>query len=169
MYTKTIPHSDFKGKPQNKVIHMNLTENEVFKNIVKLQAMFEWMESVSKGERREMAGEDVVEFYTNFEDVLLEAWGEPSDDGQYFDKTNRYKYASSALHAAAMKMFVTDPQECAKMLDGIIPDGLADMVKEADANLVRAAEGSKDAGQTQAIQELMAQNRELMARLETEK
>ena len=133
MYTKSIPFHDFKNKPRNMEVNFNLEEREVFKLLVEFQAIFNWQEKI-KGPERELETEEVIEFYNNLEEILLSAWGVPSDDGLYFRKSGRYDFEESKLFAACMKMFVEDPKEANDLLDGLMPKGLRDMVKKADAN-----------------------------------
>lgn len=135
MYSKSIPFKDFKGNPRNATVQFNLTEPEVFKLLVPLQAIFDWQESLRNSGERELTTEEVVEFYNNFEEVLLSAWGEMSEDGLHFRKAGRYEFEESALFAACMNEFVTNPEETQKLIDGIMPKGLQEMVKKADANV----------------------------------
>ncbi len=139
MYTKKIPFKDFNDNPHNSVVHFNLTEREVLKNLVSLKTIIEWKDSMG-GPDRELTTEEVVEFYNAFEDILLEAWGEPSADGLHFRKGGKYEFEESALFNACMVEFVTNPQETGSLLDGIMPKGMEDMVRKADANMIKAAD-----------------------------
>ena len=116
MYTKKIPFKDFKGNPRTIEVNYNLTETEVIKLFREFQAVFEWRESL-RGEERILTSEEVADFYTSFEEILLSAYGEPSDDGLYFRKGNRFDFEESALHNAAMVMFLTEPAETMKLVD----------------------------------------------------
>jgi hypothetical protein len=96
VYTKTVPFKDFKGKPRNEVVHFNLSEREVFKLLPELQAVFHWMDSNKEADPRELGVDEVRDFYNEFEAILLEAWGIPSEDGQHFRKSERYDFEESA-------------------------------------------------------------------------
>lgn len=135
MYTKSVPFRNFKGKPANQVVNFNLTEREVFKLLPQLQAIFEWKETLKGRGTADLPTEEVIEYYNNFETVLLEAWGEPSEDGMYFNKGGRFEFEESALFAATMLMFVTDPEETSKLLEGIMPKGLESVIDKATKNL----------------------------------
>lgn len=165
MYTKQIPFKDFFDKPKNATVHFNLTETEVFKLLREFQLVFNWRESMAGQELRELDTGEVIEFYTAFEEILLSAYGTPSADGLYFDKTDRYKFESSALFAATMVMFVTEPEETGKLIDGIMPKGLEDMVKKADANL---AELAKKEGTSTDVQRQIAELQAKLAQQEAE-
>jgi hypothetical protein len=134
VYSKTVPFKDLNGKPRNEVVHFNLFEREVFKLLVEFQNIFKWQESI-KGETREVETREVVEFYDNFERILLEAWGEPSSDGLHFRKGGRYDFEESALFNACMVLFVSDPGETSKLIDELMPKDMQELVKTAEVNL----------------------------------
>lgn len=155
MYSKSFPFKDFNDKPHNTMVYFNLTEPEVFKLLVELKAIFAWHESL-QGPPRELEAAEVVEFYTNFEEVLLTAYGTPSPDGLSFKKGNRYEFQETALFAAIMVAFVTDPPETLKFLTDIMPKGLPELVKKADDNLAAAM---KDADTPEALRAEIARLR----------
>lgn len=140
MYTKIIPHKNFKGKVRNQEVQFNLTEHEVLKLLVEFKAIFEWQERL---EAREPDAEtdtaEVIEFYNNFEDILLAAWGELDESGDHFKKGGVYEFRESSLFHAAMKLFLEDQSEANKLIDGLMPEGLKDLVIAADSNLAALA------------------------------
>ena len=161
MYKKSIPFKDFKDNPRTMEVQFNLTIPEVVKLMKEFKAVFDWQESMG-GEPRDLDPTEVVEFYTNFEEILLTAYGKMSDDGLLFKKSGRYEFEESALFAATMVYFVTNPEECMKLIEGIMPKGMADIVKNADENLAQMA---KEAGDD----DLRAQVARLQAQLEAAK
>lgn len=156
MYSKQIPYTNFQGKPKNKTVHFNLTESEIFKLLPEFQRVFTFRRNQEGDEIRKLDANEVVEFYTDFEKIMLEAWGVPSEDGEHFRKAGRYEFAESAMFSACMVMFLTDPAETGKLLDAMIPKELANIVETADANLVKMAENPKTAD---ALQEEIARLR----------
>lgn len=140
MYTKTIPHKNFRDKPRNQEVSFNLTEHEVMKLLVEFQAIFDWQDKLKKqGDDRPTDTEEVIEFYNNFEEVLLTAWGELSENGDHFRKGGRYDFAESSLFHATMKYFLQNPSEVNELLDGLMPKDMQDLIKAADANLATLA------------------------------
>lgn len=156
MYTKQIPFKDFLGNPRNETVHFNLTETEVFKLLVEFKAIFEWRDSL-KGDVRELETEQVVEFYNSFENILLEAYGVPSPDGMYFRKGGRYDFEESALFNACMVEFVTNPEETTKLVDGLMPKDMENLVRKADDSLAEAAKNSSDEQLKAELNRLRAQ------------
>jgi hypothetical protein len=155
LYTKQVPFKDFFDKPRNATVNFNLTEREIFKLLAEFQAVFAWRDSM-RGPERMLETQEVVDFYTAFEEILLSAYGNPSEDGLHFRKAGRYEFEESALFNACMVMFVTEPEETTKLIDGIMPSGMEEMVRKADANMAKAAEESNDDQLKAEILELRA-------------
>lgn len=156
MYTKSIPFKDVDGKACNETVNFMLFERDVFRLLPQLKAVFDWQDSM-KGEKRELTTEEVVEFYTNFEEILLAAYGKPSADRKSFNRGNRYEFEETALFNACMVEFITNPQETGKLLDDILPKGMEDLVRKADDNLAKASSETKDEDMQAEIARLRAQ------------
>lgn len=140
MYTAKIPFKDFNGKPRGAAsIQFNLTEREVFKLLLQFQAIFKWQDKLKENPDAETPTEEVITFYTNFEEIILASYGKLSDDGLYFRKDDRFNFEESAMFAAAMAYYVSDVRETTKLIDGLMPEGLADIVKKADESLAEMA------------------------------
>lgn len=136
MYTKTIPHKNFRDRVRNQEVNFNLTEHEVLKLLVEFKAIFDWQDKIkARGEDAATDIAEVIEFYNNFEEVLLTAWGELSEDGDHFRKSGRYEFAESSLFHSTMKYFLENPAEVNGLLDGLMPKGMQDIVKSADKNI----------------------------------
>lgn len=136
MYKKSIPYKDLNGKPCNETIHLHLFEREVLRLLVQFNAIIEWRKRMEEGEEiRNLDPAEVVEFYTNLEEILLEAWGIPSSDGKTFRKAGKWDFQESALFNATMMLFVSDPIEANAMVDALLPKGLADLAAKAESNL----------------------------------
>lgn len=160
MYTVNVPFTDYKNQVQNKSVSFNLDTREVFKLLPEFLKVNKWMEENKKAaEEKTLPPEEVLEFYNALEAIMLEAYGEVSDDGLYFRKSGRYEFEESAMFNAIMMMFVKQPQEATKMLDGLLPKELFDIVKNADAaDLARSAQIQADDKQAE-IERLQAQLR----------
>lgn len=139
MYTKSIPHKNFMGKPRNQVVHFNLTTHEFFKLLVEFKMIFDWHKKL-EGEDPDAVTDtaEVIAYYNNLEQILLAAYGVPDETGDYFRKAGRYDFEESSLFHATMEMFVADPQEATKLVDGLMPEGLDELLKKLDANAVAA-------------------------------
>lgn len=159
MYTKNVPFKDFNGKARNQQVQFNLTVREIPKLLNEFNLIFKWQDSL-KGEVRELDTDEVIAFYTAFEQVLLAAWGEMSDDGLYFRKSGRYDFEESAVFAACMVEFLSDPAATGKLIEQIMPEGMEELVRKAEGNLDKIA---NDPGSTD---ELRAEVARLQAQLQ---
>lgn len=139
MYTLDVPFKDYNGTARTAKVQFNLDAREVFKILPQLQSVFTWLESNKDANPRELTTAEVSSFYTDFEAILLDAWGEISEDGLYFRKTGKYDFEESALFNACMVLFVTKPELTARLLEGILPPELAEMAKNADKDTIEAA------------------------------
>lgn len=159
MYEKLIPYKDFKGNVRNETVQFNLTEPEVFKLLGEFQAIQKWIDSMEGQDLKSIDPAEVIEYYTNFENILLTSWGVLSEDGRYFRKAGRYDFEESALFAAVMNMFVSDPEETQKCIAGILPSGLEEIVKKADEKLIalgKAGDSPEMAAEVAALRKKLA-------------
>lgn len=160
MYTVEIEYEDYKKRVRKTSVSFNLDSREVFKMLPELKTTFEWLESNKAEEPRDLSVEEVSNFYTNFENILLEAWGEMSEDGLSFRKGGKYEFEETALFNACMWRFVTKPQDTVKLLEGILPAEMFQMVQNADESQIaaaRAAAKDSDKVKDEEIARLRAQ------------
>lgn len=139
MYQLKVPYKDLYNKPGNTVVFFNLFEREVFRLLPELQFIMGWIEKQEGEEIRDIPTEEVVRFYTAFEELILESYGVPSADGLQFDKSGTYDFKDSVIFNAVMIMMVEDPKRVAEMLDGLMPKDLQELAKRADSNLSELA------------------------------
>lgn len=143
MYTKQVPFTDFKGQARTMTVNFNLTTIQAMKLFREFKIILEWRNSL-EGPERELDPVEVMNFYTAFEEILLSAWGEPSEDGLHFRKGGRYEFEESALFNAAMLMFLTTPQEAMKLVDECFPKDMEQLAKQADENTAKMLATSDD-------------------------
>lgn len=157
MYKLNVSYTDYKGTAKRADVTFNLDGREVFKMLPELKSLFEWIEANREEEPRELDIEEVRTFYNNLEGVILEAYGEMSEDGQHFRKAGRFEFEESAAFNACMMLFVNAPKEAVMLLEGIMPKELMDRVKNADANQVAEVSDSRIAEMDSEIRRLRAQ------------
>lgn len=157
MYTKSVPFKDLNKKPRNVTLTFHLFEREVFKLLVELKYLIDWAERAQREDLRTLDPAEVVELYNNFEEVVLSAYGTPIDDGQGFDHDGRFAFEKTAAFNAFMVMCVKDPSEVGKFVQAILPEGMEDLVKAADENMLKQAEEADNATLRAQIEELRGQ------------
>lgn len=164
MYTKMIPFKNFRDKPRNKEVQFNLTVHETLKLLVEFQAIFKWQEELEKRDpEAETDTAEVIEFYNNFEDIILAAWGEMDESGDHFRKGGVYDFRESALFHHTMELFLKDQAELNRFLNAIMPEGLQDVVKAADANLAELAKNGDNEAVNAEVARLQAELRAAQA------
>lgn len=135
MYTVKVPYKNYKKQPQNKEVTFNLEVHEIAGLFVEFKAVSDWLESNKSGEVRILDPQEVVTFYGAIKTIMLEAWGQLSEDGEHFRKSGRYDFEESKLFAACMDLFITDPSEAVKLFDGLLPENMVAMVEKTSSNL----------------------------------
>lgn len=159
MYSVDVPYKNLFNKPRNGTVYLNLYEREVFKLLLELKTLFDWIAQREKADpNAEVDTLEVVEFYNNFEEVVLSAYGKPVNDGEGFDKSGRYDFENSALFNGLMIMCLKDPSQTGKLLAGIMPEGLEEIVKAVDDNTAAALKSADTPEEIKAqIEKLRAQ------------
>lgn len=134
MYTMQVPYKDLDDKPRGKcTLHFNLFVPDVIKMAGTFQTLFRFMNDNS--DERLLSMDEKLDFYNALETVILEAWGEPSEDRLRFSKSGRYDFAESVMFAAAMTAMASDPAQAIKLIEGIMPKDLAEIIKNTEVNL----------------------------------
>jgi hypothetical protein len=143
LYTKQIPFADFNGQSRKMTVYFNLTTIQAMKLFREFKIIIDWRNSI-QGPERNLDPEEVMAFYSAFEEILLSAWGEPSEDGLHFRKGGRYDFEESALFNATMMMFLTDPKEAMTFVEECFPKDMEQLAKQADENTAKMLASSTD-------------------------
>ena len=160
MYKLNVAYNDYNGKAKRKDLTFNLDVREVMGKLVQLKAVFDWLaKNKDEAKERTLSDEEVVEFYNNLESIMLDAYGVMTDDGERFVKTDRYEFEDSAAFNAVMWLFASQPKEAVKMLEGIMPREMYELVENATPEQLAAA----------GVQNQVNEVERLRAELEAEK
>jgi len=154
MYIKVVTYTNLNGEEKRARHKFYLMERDVFRNLVDLKALFDWKDSIQSEEPRDLVVEEVQEFYSNLESVLLNAYGIPSDDGETMDRSGRWDFENSAAFNQIMVDFLSKPQSAMEALDKMLPDGMDKMVRAADDSLAEAEKTAKDGDSQREIARL---------------
>ena len=82
MLTKTVTYTDFNGKERKDVLHFNLTKSELVDMETETEGGM-----LNKIERLSCDDSDGVEIMKIFKNLLLRSYGEKSEDGKSFIKS----------------------------------------------------------------------------------
>lgn len=163
MYKLNVAYDDYAGRARRATLAFNLDTREIYKLLPELKSIFEWLQSVQpEGEEekldpRDLDTEEVRDFYNNLERIILDAWGEMSEDGEHFRKSGKFDFEESKAFSACMDLFVFQPQEAVKLVNALLPKDLFDKVKNASPEELAASTESKLSEKDEEIARLRRQ------------
>lgn len=129
MLKRNITYENFDGEEVTDVFYFNISEPE----LVELEVRYE------RGLERFI--EQIVEAKDNktlvglFKEIILMAYGEKSEDGKRFIKSDEISEAFSQTNAfnALFMEFITDEQAAADFIIGVVPKSLSEkLITEMD-------------------------------------
>ena len=144
MVKRTIKYTDFNGEQRVEDFYFNLTAAEV--------AKMEWSKNggLSTFMKRIFDAKDITEITKVIDMMIMEAYGEKSDDGKYFVKGKDHEKARAFMETQAYSDFYFDlisrKGAMAQFFNELVPKELADkaeaMAKEAEEEEARRLEGA---------------------------
>lgn len=126
MYRTSVKYENFNGVEKERTLYFNLTNQELAEMKYSTNGDFEEIiEEVIKNK-------DYVKMLNVFEELVKKAYGEKSEDGEYFDKSeevfNRFKYSNA--YDAFMNKLMTKDDELQNFVFNVIPKSLSDEAKK---------------------------------------
>lgn len=144
MVKRTIKYTDFNGEQRVEDFYFNLTAAEV--------AKMEWSKNggLSTFMKRIFDAKDITEITKVIDMMIMEAYGEKSDDGKYFVKGKDHEKARAFMETQAYSDFYFDlisrKGAMAQFFNELVPKELADkaeaMAKEAEEEEAKRLEGA---------------------------
>ena len=122
MLKKTITYEDFNGETVSEDFFFHLSKAE----LVELEMSHEG--GLSESLQKIVDAEDGKAIVAEFKNVILGSYGQKSTDGKRFVKNAiiREEFESSEAYSTLFMELITDPDEAAKFMNGIIPQGMAE-------------------------------------------
>lgn len=127
MIKKTVTYTDYNGTERTEDFYFHLNKAEL--------AEMQW--SVSGGleqrVRKIIATKDVPELIKIFKELVLKSYGEKSEDGRRFIKSEQIatEFSQTEAYSIIFMELAQNAEEAAKFVNGIIPSNLG-----AEANNV---------------------------------
>ena len=144
MVKRTIKYTDFNGEQRVEDFYFNLTAAEV--------AKMEWSKNggLSTFMKRIFDAKDVTEITKVIDQVIMEAYGEKSDDGKYFVKGKDHEKARAFMETQAYSDFYFDlisrKGAMAQFFNELVPKELASkaevLAKQAEEEEAKRLEGA---------------------------
>lgn len=125
MLKETIKYEDYNGVERNEDFYFNLSEAEIME--MELSVTGGLTEKINKI----VATQDGPAIIKLFKDLVLQAYGEKSDDGKRFIKSEELRTAFSQTEAYSqlfMKL-ATDADAAARFVNGIVPKKVGNIDK----------------------------------------
>lgn len=129
MLKKVIKYTDFNGIEREEPFYFNLTKADLLE--------MEMSKDGGMGEfiARVVATHDQRELMNLFKTFILKAYGEKSDDGKYFNKSEEISArfaATNAYSELVMELLANENDAASKFINGLAPAG-SQPITEAEA------------------------------------
>lgn len=126
MLKKTIKYTDFNDKEQTEDFYFNLTQTELTELEVSFNAGLE------ARLQKIVETQDQGALIEAFKKIILLAYGERSEDGKRFVKSDqmREEFTQTAAYDALFMELATDDKAAAEFVAGILPKNLGEAVRE---------------------------------------
>ena len=128
MYRKSITYTDYNGIERTEEFLFNLTEAEIAE-----------MEMSKKGGltntlQRLIRTEDAPEIAKIFKDLILKSYGEKSDDGKRFIKSEKMseEFSQTEAYSKLYMELAFDDKAAAEFINNIIPKTMSEQLKNKD-------------------------------------
>lgn len=128
MLKKTITYTDYNGLERTENFYFNLSKAEIAE--MELTTVGGFAEMI----QRVVDAQDQAAIVKIFKDLILKAYGEKSEDGKRFMKSDEIAtaFAQTEAYSILFMELATDADSAAAFVNGIIP---SDVQKQMPANV----------------------------------
>ena len=140
MIKKTVTYEDFDGNQRTEDLYFNLTKfeatefaldlpDDITNEVTKEGVDATNMESVSRIVQK-LGGKGIIDFIRK---LVLKSYGIKSEDGRRFEKSEKIstEFSQTMAFDNLMMELLTDDDEAAKFINGVIPADLANAANGA--------------------------------------
>jgi len=130
MLKKTITYEDFNGQSRTEDFFFHLTKAELVELEVSEKAGF------AESLKAIVEAKDGALIIEQFKRIILLAYGQKSEDGRRFIKTQELRddFAQTEAYSQLFIELATDANAASAFITGIVPAGLAVEIAKADKN-----------------------------------
>lgn len=132
MLKRNITYENFDGNKVTDVFYFNLTKTEI------LDVQLGYEGGLEEFIKKVVAAEDLKSLIVEFKKIILLSYGERSDDGKYFRKSDhmREEFSQTAAFDSLFMELATNDKAAADFVLGIIPrDWQTELKKTEVVNL----------------------------------
>lgn len=126
MLKKTIEYIDLNDEKRKEDFYFNFTKSE----LTELELSEDG--GLSNMIKRLVSANNTKEIVTLFKRIILKSYGEKSDDGRYFKKSEELSnnfYNSPAYDALFLEL-VSDPEKASSFIKGLLPKDMQQQVEQ---------------------------------------
>ena len=129
MLKKTITYTDYNGSERTEDFYFNLSKAEIME--MEMSKAGGLAESITKI----VAAQDAPAIIKVFKDLILKAYGEKSDDGKRFIKSEELSeaFAQTEAYSQLFMELATDTDAASTFVNGIVPSDVANQGSVAPA------------------------------------
>jgi len=128
MLKRNITYKDFEGDVRDEIHYFNLTGAE----LVEMEVSEE--QGLEAAIKRIVAAGDKKQLIQEFKKIILASYGEKSEDGRHFMKSDeiRNRFACSAAYSSLFLDLATNEDAGAKFIKGVLPEEFLASLKDQD-------------------------------------
>ncbi len=128
MIKKTITYTDYNDHERTEDFYFNFSKSE----LIELQTSK--LGGLDVALKKIIAAENTPEVVKTIKEIILKAYGERSDDGRRFIKSEELSTAFSQTEAYSnlFMELATDDKATAEFFNGLIPKELAEQLKDVE-------------------------------------
>lgn len=134
MLKRDITFEDFDGEERTETFYFNITKTELMElEVSRREGMKVFLENIVKAENNK-------ELLAQFKNIVLMSYGEKSEDGKRFIKSEELSIGFTQMPAfdALFMELTTDEDAAATFISGILPKGLTDEATNVIAKMEAA-------------------------------
>ena len=126
MLVKETKYTDFNGDERTEKLYFNLSSAEV------IALQFGNIGGLDKALERLTNTEDVGEIFKIVDKFIVSAYGEKSDDGRYFNKSEEIstKFKQSAAYSNLLIELLNETGKFEEFVNGVIPKEVNEAIKK---------------------------------------
>ena len=135
MLTKTITYVDLNGVSQTETYLFNMNKAELGRMQVKMDGKYiDYLQQL-------VAGKKIEELYNFFYTLVLDSYGEKSEDGKHFYKSEERKrdFECSVAFSEILIDTIGDADKMSAFTKGILPPDMVTKAGDVDVKAIEAA------------------------------
>lgn len=140
MLKKSITYTDLDGNSQTGDFYFNFSKAELVEMELSHKGGFsQYLQNIIKAN-------DNSEIIANFKALILQAYGEKSEDGKRFVKSQELRNAFEQTDAYS-ELFIelaTNAESAAEFINALVPQGLAEQIQQSVAKRSEVAAANPD-------------------------